>query len=453
MGAMMAKTATVVWVLGVLLSAAILSAQGGPTTLQFSFSNPGARSLGLGGAFAALADDATAAFANPAGLVQLTRPEVSIEGRYWSYSTPFTVGGRISGQPTGIGLDTPLRKSESEFDTSAISFLSFAYPGRKWTVALYRHQLAKFEATVATQGLFTDDREADSFLACQGDSDVCRFGDVVRGTRVDIVTTTASVAYRLSDALSLGAGISFFESDFSLPAEGYVISDETLPLGFFGPNSYASEGVFATGLFESDDTDWGLNLGLLWFLTQQWSLGAFYRSGPGITMSGEERSGPALDPPIPDGTIWDSASAIPLGFPDVYGLGFAYRSKNGSWTVSFEWDRVEYSTILESIPPSDLIDTTDTRLDDADELHLGVEYVFLKMSPIVALRAGTWKDPDHQIRSVEDDLLERALLPGGNDEVHYSVGAGVAFKNLQWDLAVDFSDIVETASLSLIFAF
>ena len=54
-------------------------AQGGPTTIQLSFSNPGARSLGFGGAFVALADDATAAFANPAGLAQLTKPELSVE--------------------------------------------------------------------------------------------------------------------------------------------------------------------------------------------------------------------------------------------------------------------------------------------------------------------------------------------------------------------------------------
>ncbi|MCP4203105.1 MAG: hypothetical protein GY769_14380, partial [bacterium] len=33
--------------------------------VEFSFSNPGARSMGFGGAFVALADDATAAFANP----------------------------------------------------------------------------------------------------------------------------------------------------------------------------------------------------------------------------------------------------------------------------------------------------------------------------------------------------------------------------------------------------
>ncbi len=56
----------------------------GPPSLEISFSNPGARSLGFGGAFVALADDATAAFANPAGLVQLLEPEVSIEGRSWS---------------------------------------------------------------------------------------------------------------------------------------------------------------------------------------------------------------------------------------------------------------------------------------------------------------------------------------------------------------------------------
>ena len=48
------------------------------------FTNPGARSIGLGGAFAAIADDATAAFANPAGLVQILRPEISIELRFTS---------------------------------------------------------------------------------------------------------------------------------------------------------------------------------------------------------------------------------------------------------------------------------------------------------------------------------------------------------------------------------
>jgi hypothetical protein len=78
----------------------------GPPTLQFSFSNPGARSMGFAGAFVALADDATAAFANPAGLVQLLQPEVSLEARNWSYATAFTERGRIEGAPSGVGIDT-----------------------------------------------------------------------------------------------------------------------------------------------------------------------------------------------------------------------------------------------------------------------------------------------------------------------------------------------------------
>ena len=56
--------------------------------LQFNFSPPGARSLAMGGAFLGRADDATAAFANPAGLTNLFSPEISAEVRFNSYDTP-----------------------------------------------------------------------------------------------------------------------------------------------------------------------------------------------------------------------------------------------------------------------------------------------------------------------------------------------------------------------------
>ena len=75
--------ALIVTVLVALLHSPAAPAQETVLALEFDFSKPGARSLGFGGAFAALADDATAAFANPAGLVQLSRSEVSIEGRNW----------------------------------------------------------------------------------------------------------------------------------------------------------------------------------------------------------------------------------------------------------------------------------------------------------------------------------------------------------------------------------
>ena len=42
-------------------------------TLPFNFSNPGARPTAMGGAFIGLADDASAAVANPAGLTSLAK--------------------------------------------------------------------------------------------------------------------------------------------------------------------------------------------------------------------------------------------------------------------------------------------------------------------------------------------------------------------------------------------
>ena len=144
---------------------------------------------------------------------------------------------------------------------------------------------------------------------------------------------------------------------------------------------------------------------------------------------------------------------MPLDIPDVFGLGVAYRSKGGAWTGSFEWDLVRYSEIVESIGRSPVVNVDEVILDDSMELRLGVEYAFLDLSPLVAIRAGVWRDPDHTIRTVEDDPLERVLLPGGEDEVHFALGAGIAFRKIQIDLAADVSDQVDTVALSFIYQF
>src|SRR5678815_1518159 len=63
------------------------------SVIPFNLANPGARSLGMGGAFLGLSDDSTAAYTNPAGLTQLSETEISIEGRHTKYSVPFVNGG------------------------------------------------------------------------------------------------------------------------------------------------------------------------------------------------------------------------------------------------------------------------------------------------------------------------------------------------------------------------
>jgi hypothetical protein len=159
----------------------------------------------------------------------------------------------------------------------------------------------------------------------------------------------------------------------------------------------------------------------------------------------ESSAGPA-DPFFPTGTL-----SSPTAYPDVYGLGIAYRSASGALTVAFEWDRVEYSTILDSLDPG--LRDPGVGIEDGSELGVGAEYAFLASSPVIALRLGAWLDPDHRVRSVGDEPFGRALLKSGGDQVHYAAGFGLAFKSLQIDLGIDLADSRTTASVSAIYSF
>jgi len=447
------KLLTLVLIVSVVLAAASVDAQlQTPSTFEFSFSNPGARSLGLGGAFAALADDATAAFANPAGLVQLVSPEVSAELRHWRYSTPYIEGGRINGEPTGIGLDTVdgLRTAVSNEQLTDLSYLSFVYPKGRWSFAIYRHQLANFRSKTETQGFFRNEG-----------AETIRSFDRRWSTELDIVSYGLAGAYRLSDRFSVGLGLVYFDGRLDAALEWALPDDNTLQ-GIFGPNSYLPERQLASGTMATDDSDWGLNAGLFWSIDERWSVGAFYRQGPEVGLLFDLRAGPAVqevDPDLPPGTpVY--IIATPMRFPDVYGIGAAYRSHDGKLAVGFEWDRVEYSAIFGSFDPV-VIDTIDPDLnldvdlaaEDGDEFRLGAEYAFLDLKPVLAVRAGVWLDPDHRFHSTIDDPEHRALFQRGEDEVHVAVGLGLAFKIFQLDLAADFSDLVDTASLSVIYSF
>ena len=79
-------------------------------------SGSGARALGLAGAFTALADDATAASWNPAGLTQLERPEFSFVYRYSEESDKHR------------SKDRTLRVGDDEFSNHHLNYFSLVYP-------------------------------------------------------------------------------------------------------------------------------------------------------------------------------------------------------------------------------------------------------------------------------------------------------------------------------------
>src|SRR5688572_8256968 len=114
-------------------------AEAGLPSLIFNFAPPGARSLAMGASFVGLADDATAAEANPAGLTVLTRPEISghLRSSKFDNTLPNTV--------FGTGFET--------FDESATSpsFFSFVYPWKSVAVSGYYQRAANYrqDATFA----------------------------------------------------------------------------------------------------------------------------------------------------------------------------------------------------------------------------------------------------------------------------------------------------------------
>jgi hypothetical protein len=107
--------------------------------------------------------------------------------------------------------------------------------------------------------------------------------------------------------------------------------------------------------------------------------------------------------------------------------------------------------LFTSLPPEAVSDGI--VIDDANELRFGVEYVFLASTPVIALRGGVWRDPDHKVRFEGDSAFTRAVFRPGIDEVHFSAGVGVAFRKFQIDFGVDISDPVKTVSLSAILSF
>src|SRR5438552_4125808 len=62
----------------IALAPSFVFAQSGGQTASFLNYGAGARALGMGGAFYAVADDATAAYWNPAGLPQVQRKELTM---------------------------------------------------------------------------------------------------------------------------------------------------------------------------------------------------------------------------------------------------------------------------------------------------------------------------------------------------------------------------------------
>lgn len=414
--------------------------------VHFNFSTPGAGNLALGGAFLALAFDASAAYTNPAGLTTIAAPEALIEARHWSFTHVFTDHGRIEGQaPTGKGSDIfpGLRDGQAEDQLTGLSFLSYVYPYRRWSFAVYRHELVNFEANFSTDGAYLELTRGRNPLGIPGTLDG-RLAALRNRMELDVVAYGGSAAYRLGNGFSLGVTASYF--DFAIDS----VAQRFLP-ELTAPPNFSSEPVNSQTQ-QGEDKDWGFGAGFLWESPKKrWSVGGVYRQGPDFTF--RARSQPE------DGALLrfeprDQQAAFHV--PDTYGVGFAFRPSDGL-RLAFDYDRVRYSQLtqgfvdifgLEGLSPSLTQEVHRFVIDDVDELHLGLEYGFLRTWPVLTVRAGAWYEPDHSLRFEGQNVGFRAVFRQHGDQMHYTAGAGLALRRIQLDAAVDYSDRVSVLALS-----
>jgi long-subunit fatty acid transport protein len=392
----------------------------GAIEIEFSFSNPGARSLGMGGAFIGRADDATAAYANPAGLVQLRAPELSLETRSWTF--PVSIGVP-SASPAGIVPELQLDEQ-----TTGVSFGSYVYPAGHWTLALYRHEQADYDIR----------GQAESISA-------------------SMVGNGLAAAYRFDSGLSIGAAV--------------LLTD--LSLTSVAPCSPVDPSCLGPQLSRGEVTDVVGNVGVLWQVSPRWSLGGVYRRGPRLRVRNFVLS--------PGGQPQPTGTGYTFRISDVAGLGVGLRPTS-HLVLNFDFVRVFYSQSVEetsirsALAPQ--VELGRVSLDDADELHFGLEYSFWNKRGAPALRLGSWFEPAHRIafqpsgsaldctppfpisefipapsaRIGRCALAER--FDGGNDRVHVSAGVGfVLGRRFQLDAAADISRETQTFSVSTLVRF
>ena len=447
--------------------------------IQFDFSLPGGRSLAMAGAFVALADDATAAYSNPAGLSVLSRPEMSAEGRHWGFATPVSSVGHAFGPPSNRGLDTIAGLVDTTVSSRATSpsFVSAVYPTRRWAVAVFRHQLTRFNTSKQIQGPYFDCAggfRGDDPPRAPFCEDGARDGGVDREfpkqqrIDLDISSVGAAGAFKFSEGFSVG--VSALRYSFRIDSSNRVFNARGA--WWVEPNFSYPENLELESTQQGHDHAFGTVVGLLWKPRFDLSVGASFRQGPKFAFELKTVYGPG-HPCVREscgvraGDIIALEETNPFKVPDSYVVGLAFNPTQNT-TISFEYDRVQFSQLIDDLRdparPSEqesAVVRERMKIDDANQFRVGFEYLKLYPEKILALQAGVWYDPDHAMQFRADDPATgypaprwAVLFPPGKTALHLTAGIGLVFsEHLQIDSGFDYSRAAKTLSVSAVWMY
>jgi long-subunit fatty acid transport protein len=391
---------------------------------EFNFNSPGARATGIGGAFISIADDATAAEANPAGLTALIRTELSFELKWVEFTRNIN---NFSHQGTADNFQVVSK----EFSNSVVipSFASVVVPFGRIVASVFRYELVNFEATYYTKGSYIPAVQPSD----AGDGSV--FFPVRSDMSMKVVNWGAAVAFKISRSLSLGASAGLSQLSMSSNLSRYLLE-------VFDSGNLANESTIS-----SDENSFFVNAGILVRPIRNLSIGAILKYRPQFSVPHN-----LLISSFPADTLLQET--INFNIPSSVGLGISY-SPTDVLTFSFDVVGVKYSDLTQEFITTfggDFASAADYTVDDAVEFHLGGEYVLLTRGIGFVFRAGFYTEADNRIRFSGDPLgtndpdgqffrrTQVALFQAGETDYHYTFGTGFIFSsNVQLDLAANLS--------------
>ncbi len=477
------KSGLLCLIFGILIaSAGNLAAQeprrvytGSLRNIQFNYNQPSARAIGLGGAFVAIADDATACEANPAGLTSLLSPEMATHLRFNLYSHS-EIAGNIS--------DIEKREDLNE-KVLSLSYLSMVYPfpEKGVSISFYRQELINFRTSYEIIGFQPQD--GPNFTPTGWGPG----GEIAKST-FNLTNWGGALAYMPHPTFSLGFALRVSVGDLRANSRTFWDYSEEFNR-YSGENwignqqgSNKPENELNSQILDMEnEIGVGFTAGVILRPVDFLSIGAVYRRYPSLEIFQSGTSHYINDPEYP-ADPWQlaggSSSSFDIKLPDSYGVGISLAPTD--WlTLACDVVQIKYSHLLREIGSEALnielddswVDEWGTIVEDPDgvvdqaisditEFHMGAEITKPAGSTILSFRGGYYLEPEHNIRYtgtkmggpylVDDFLsdnyfvdsgvadLQRAL-PEGEDQHHVTAGFGCVFNNnrIMMDAAVNFS--------------
>ncbi len=381
----------------------------------------GARALGMGGAFIAVADDATAASWNPGGLIQLETPEVSM-----------VLSSNRRREKTGYAVFTEA-SGTSSVSTYELNYLSAAWPftawGRNMIVSLNYQHLYDFRKEISYgYELNAPPLSLTNKAAYQQDG--------------ALSAVSPAFAVQITPRLSIGAAINIWDNNFCSWESTYRSKGE----GILGPFPFQE----STEINEKwDFSGYNFNLGFLWHINGSWTLGGVFKSPfrAGLDHTYRYKSDRTFAPPA--GPAADTHISIHkqdrhrLDMPMSLGLGVAWRV-NDNVTLDLDLYHTRWDDYVRHTPHGTKLNpvtgkrTDVSRTRPTTQVRLGGEYLFIGDKYIIPFRAGVFYDPEPS--------------EGGQENFFgAAMGSGIAFGRFVFDVAYQyrFGRDVKTASFTV----